>query len=83
MKVLLEGLSLYQSHGKCFVSLNENGTEPGIIIFLKVHAEVQIPVGLASIRKNSKENNSCTSWNFKINSMDCTPKLSIDEKQRV
>lgn len=32
-KVLLGGLALYWSHGKRFVSLNENGNEPGIILF--------------------------------------------------
>lgn len=32
-KDLLKGLALHRSHGKCFISLNDSGNEPGIILF--------------------------------------------------
>lgn len=57
------------------------GTETSLwLLFFKVHEEVQIPVALTSNKKNSKENNSCTSWNVNINGMHCSPKLSITWK---
>lgn len=52
------------------------GTSLGLF-FSKVHREVQIPVALVNNKKNSKENKSCTPWNVKIDSVDCSPKLSI------
>lgn len=56
VKVLLEGLGLYWSRGWSSVSLNGNRNKPVIVLSVKVHEEVQIPVALTRDKKNSEEN---------------------------
>lgn len=50
-KVLLEGLALYWNHGKGFVSLNDNGNEPGIVLFLKSMQKSKYQLPRLVIRK--------------------------------
>lgn len=82
-KVLLEGLALYRSHGKCFIGLNENRNKPGIILLLNSTEKSKYPLPWVVIRKIQRRTIVIHPGMSRLTAWTAVPSSQKKEEQRV